>query len=172
MRPATVRQAKDVYDLDRTACGSRHADLPIGPSNGSLLEMLGLDARTVREPRAPVALPPQSLDTAAPSEFNRFGEKGRAQIRTGEGMRIDEFEEAVWALERVRIVVRTSPEEEVQEYSYSAPERENRSWAWLRDNRIQNLVGLDHWVVAIDGTGQVVDGRMGLRRLRASYPRD
>ena len=85
-------------------------------------------------------------------------------------MRVHEFENAVWELEGVRIVVRASPEEEVGEYEYRNPERETRSWARLKNDRIQGLIG-DRWVEAIDGSGAVVDGRRGLRSLRASYTR-
>lgn len=87
-------------------------------------------------------------------------------------MLVWEFEEAVWDLERIRIVVRTGSDDETEPYTHRHPEREtNSAAAFLRD-RIQPCIG-EREAIVIDGTGRsIYGGRTHLRTIRNSYRAD
>ena len=83
-------------------------------------------------------------------------------------MNVWEFEEAVWEVERIRIVIRAPADEVVDDYNYEHAREGNHTLAILRDARIRPRIG-DREVIAIDGEGQVVNGAKRLRNLRDSY---
>ena len=79
-----------------------------------------------------------------------------------------EFEEAVWNLEGIRIVVRAPYGEQVSNYDYERADRGNRTLSIFIATRIKPCVG-DHDVMAINGSGQVVHGGTHLETIRRSY---
>ena len=83
-------------------------------------------------------------------------------------MRIRDFEDAVWNLEGIRIVIRGSWSDEVGDYSYERRANQTNTLQELIDNRIRECIG-DRDVVAINGRGGVVVGQTTLRTIRNSY---
>lgn len=83
-------------------------------------------------------------------------------------MRIDEFENTVWNVEGIRIVIRASSDDEVDAYGLVRAAPANRTWQWLKDQRIARAIG-DKEVVAIDGRGRLVRGNTTLERIWGSY---
>ena len=85
-------------------------------------------------------------------------------------MNVKEFEDAVWAKERIRIVIRAAANRVVKKYDYKNAAQENRSVTELLQGRIQKRVG-DLEVVVIQGNGEQPRGNVILRTLRDSYHR-
>ena len=86
-------------------------------------------------------------------------------------MRVWEFEDAVWATEAIRIVVRASSGTEVGDYDYAYAAAQNLRLSELMRIRIHPLLN-DEGVVAIRGNGTRANGHLSLRRLRDSYGDD
>ena len=85
-------------------------------------------------------------------------------------MRIDEFEEAVLALEEIVIRIRAPVGAEVDEYDYMRQASGTSSVTdWLH-KRIYPRLG-DYEVCIIDGTWRNPHGRTKLDTLRSSYDR-
>ena len=85
-------------------------------------------------------------------------------------MTVSEFEEAVWTLERIRIVIRAPAESQVKVEGYSYINNANQKWSITKliDKRIQRCVGNSD-VVFIRGDGTPAPGHVHLGTLRASY---
>ena len=79
-----------------------------------------------------------------------------------------DFEEAVWNLEGIRIVVRVPYAEAVKDYDYEKAAKGNQSLSAFIGLRIRPYVG-DQQVMAINGSGQVVHGGTHLETIRRSY---
>ena len=81
-------------------------------------------------------------------------------------MTIKEFEETVWHLEGIRLVVRETVDVQVDDYDYQ--NAANRSWSiaeWLRNRVEPRLPGSE--IVVLDG--QQPNRRTRLDTLRGSY---
>ena len=86
-------------------------------------------------------------------------------------MRVWELEDAVWATESIRIVVRASADSEVGEYDFDRAANQTWRLSELVRSRIGPLVNQAD-VVAIRGDGTRANGNTTLRRLRESYRDD
>ena len=79
-----------------------------------------------------------------------------------------EFEEAVWELDRIRIVIRADWNDEVEDYNYDYADGERRTLTdFLRTRVRPRINGLS--VGAIDGSGTWVNGGRQLRNIRNTY---
>ena len=97
--------------------------------------------------------------------------RGRAGWRNrnrGRGMRVRDFEETVWKVEGIRIVVRAAENAQVGDYDYTKAASRTFTFQELLDGRIAQLVDPKE-VVAINGRGRVVVGQTQLRTIRNSY---
>ncbi len=83
-------------------------------------------------------------------------------------MKLAAFEQQVWEVEGIRIVVRADENDELKDYGYKRAAPETWSTREFLENRIEPLVG-DRKVVVIRGDGQKSHGAVKLRNLRASY---
>lgn len=84
-------------------------------------------------------------------------------------MNVWDFEEAVWKLERIRIVIRASGFCSVQAYDFTEPDWGHQSAARFLRSRIRPRIG-DKEVFIIDGRGGVYDGgNKQLDTIRHSY---
>tara|TARA_B100000700_G_scaffold331223_2_gene462419 strand:+ start:6894 stop:7163 length:270 start_codon:yes stop_codon:yes gene_type:complete len=83
-------------------------------------------------------------------------------------MTVKEFEEAVWQLEGIRLVIREASGAEVADYDYDrAAYRTHSITEWLRNRIYPRLDGLE--AVVINGYGEIPNGRTRLDNLRATY---
>jgi hypothetical protein len=83
-------------------------------------------------------------------------------------MNVAEFEDAVWAVEGVRIVIRAAPNTAVGDYDYQRGAQDTWRIGQLLENRIvPKLNGYE--VTVLQGDGEQPHGRVILRTLRASY---
>lgn len=83
-------------------------------------------------------------------------------------MTIQEFEDAIWAIEGVRLVVRSAANKTVSGYDYK--KAANETWhtsEWLKKRVVSKLGNLSH--IVIDGNGEEPHGRTLLRNLRRTY---
>ena len=86
----------------------------------------------------------------------------------GNKITVAEFEDKVWAKEGVRIVIRASQSDMVDDYDYQRNCSSTSSITELGNRRIKpKLAGLDFFVV--DGTGTRPHGRTQLDKVRESY---
>ena len=83
-------------------------------------------------------------------------------------MNTRDFEDAVWATEGIRIVIRATQSTQVGEYNYKNAAPETWTVTKLLNSRIQDLVG-SHKVVVVRGDGVLPAGQLTLRALRRSY---
>lgn len=83
-------------------------------------------------------------------------------------MTVSEFEEAVWDLEKFRIVIRAGVNEEVQDYDYSNAAQSTISLTTFFRNRITPRVDGNEFDV-IDGFGTLPHGGTHLENVRNSY---
>lgn len=83
-------------------------------------------------------------------------------------MKAWEFEEKVWEIEGIRIVVRASSEIEVSDYDYQNAAQDNWRITQLLEGRIQpNLEDME--VLVLQGDGEQPHGSVILRTIRKSY---
>lgn len=83
-------------------------------------------------------------------------------------MNINEFEDAVWAKENIRIVIRSRSNAQVQDYRYSNAAQDTWRIGQLLEKRITPKIG-NREVVVLQGNGEEPHGKVILRTLRASY---
>jgi pyruvate/2-oxoglutarate dehydrogenase complex dihydrolipoamide dehydrogenase (E3) component len=83
-------------------------------------------------------------------------------------MKVSEFEQRVWDLESLRIVVRTNRNEEVDDYDYKNAANENWRIAEFVKNRVAGRVDGSE-VTVIQGDGKIAHGNTLLYALRESY---
>ena len=83
-------------------------------------------------------------------------------------MKVRQLENAVWATETIRIVIRASSGSEVGEYDYVNAATYSWTVSELIENRIRPLVG-NAEIVAIRGNGHVTRGNVVLQTLKDSY---
>lgn len=83
-------------------------------------------------------------------------------------MTVKEFEEAVWQLEGIRLVIREAPGAEVADYDYERCGQSDYSLSeWLRNRVYPRLDGQE--VVVVNGYSTMPHGRTRLDNLRATY---
>jgi hypothetical protein len=83
-------------------------------------------------------------------------------------MQVVEFEQRVFDLEGVRIIIRAHRNEEVGDYDYKKSYPQNNSIREWLDTRVWNKVG-DFDVVVVDGTGALPNRKTHMSTLRDSY---
>jgi hypothetical protein len=83
-------------------------------------------------------------------------------------MKLADFEQKVWDVENIRIVVRADENDEVRDYNYKKSATETWTTKEFLNNRIEPRVGSKK-VVVIRGDGQKSRGGVKLRNLRATY---
>ena len=83
-------------------------------------------------------------------------------------MKLADFEQQVWEVENIRIVVRADENDEVKDYNYKRSATETWTTNEFLKNRIEPRVGSKK-VVVIRGDGQKTRGGVKLRNLRATY---
>lgn len=97
-----------------------------------------------------------------------------------ETMRIDQFEEAVWERERIRIVVRADSRSLVRKYDYiraARNRRRGRSREFITPIstvllRVHRYLPTGTEVVVLNGKGRRVSSNVSLEVVRASYRTD
>lgn len=83
-------------------------------------------------------------------------------------MNTEEFEEAVWTIEKIRIVVRAPSTTVLKDYSFkNAADESWRVTEWL-EKRIAPRTE-KYEIVVIQGDGEEPHGKVILRTLRAGY---
>ena len=83
-------------------------------------------------------------------------------------MTIRQFEEAVWKIESVRIVLRAPKAAKVKDYKYKIADQEgHRVTEWLQ-NRVTPRIG-DFTCVVVDGRGLVAHRASTMSTIRGSY---
>lgn len=83
-------------------------------------------------------------------------------------MNVREFEDAVWQLDGIRIVVRAETDEEVRDYPFELRLSDTSTVNdFLHARIIRRLNGKSFFVV--DGHGEWPHGRTHLRKIRDSY---
>ncbi len=83
-------------------------------------------------------------------------------------MNVKEFEDAVWATEGIRIVIRAGANGAFENYKYERAAPDSWSISRLLEKRIQQHAS-DLEVIVIQGNGEQPRGNVVLRTLRASY---
>ncbi len=83
-------------------------------------------------------------------------------------MNVGDFEDAVWAVDGVRIVIRARRNTEVEDFSWANAAPGNQRLTVYARNRIQSRIG-DHNFSVIDGHGSEPHGRTLLSNVRQSY---
>jgi hypothetical protein len=83
-------------------------------------------------------------------------------------MKLADFEQQVWDVENIRIVVRADENDEVRDYNYKKSATETWTTKEFLNNRIGPRVGSKK-VVVIRGDGKKTRGGVKLHNLRASY---
>lgn len=83
-------------------------------------------------------------------------------------MKIFEFEEKVWEIEGIRVIVRASSDETVSDYNFKNGAQENWRITQLIEKRIQPKIG-EREVIIIQGDGEQPHGRVILRTVRRTY---
>lgn len=83
-------------------------------------------------------------------------------------MNVGDFEERVWELEAIRIVIRASAATQIGDYGRqnAAPETQSVT-EWIRTRITPNAGG--HDVIVLGGNGEEPHGRTLIRTLRESY---
>ncbi len=83
-------------------------------------------------------------------------------------MKLADFEQRFWVVVGIRIVVRGHENDEVEDYTRKNAATETWSTREFLEKRIESRVG-GRKVVVIKGDGEMPNGRVRLRNLRASY---
>jgi hypothetical protein len=83
-------------------------------------------------------------------------------------MKVREFEERVWDLEHIRIVIRADRNEEVEDYSYKNSASDSSRTSQFLRNRVESHID-GRGVTVIQGDGKIANGNLQLWALRESY---
>lgn len=83
-------------------------------------------------------------------------------------MKVWKFEEKVWEVEGIRIVIRAPSDEDVANYTFKNGAQEGWRVTQLIEKRIQPKIG-DKEVIIIQGDGEQPHGRVILRTVRRTY---
>ena len=81
---------------------------------------------------------------------------------------VSDFEEKVWKIEGIRLVLRANPDSQVTNYDYKNAAQEGWSVTEFLEKRISGHInGIP--VIVIQGDGEEPHGRVLLRTLRGRY---
>jgi hypothetical protein len=83
-------------------------------------------------------------------------------------MKVQQFEQAVFDMDEVRIVIRAETGSDLKDYKFVRKASDNASVTEWLEQRIRPLIE-DHEVVVIDGNGIQPHGRTRMEKVRASY---
>lgn len=83
-------------------------------------------------------------------------------------MNVREFEDAVWERDTIRIVIRAPSNEQVEAYNYVNAANATQTLTAFINGRIRDRVG-DLEVIAVNGSGTIVNGNTHLNTVRATY---
>ena len=83
-------------------------------------------------------------------------------------MTVHEFENKVWEVDTIRIIIRDRKTRRVSAYKQKNAAKENWNVTGYLKNRISPLIG-DREVVVLDGKGKIPHGRTLLKTIRFSY---
>lgn len=83
-------------------------------------------------------------------------------------MNVQQFEQAVFDMDEIRVVVRASTAEKLNDYKFVRKATNSTSLTDWVEQRIRPLIG-DHEVTVIDGNGVQPHGRTKIEKVRASY---
>ena len=84
-------------------------------------------------------------------------------------VKVYEFEEEVWKLEGVRIVIRANSNENVQLYNFKRAAPQGNTVTWFLNTRVKPRLANNMEVFTIDGSGNVPNGKTLLSTLRQTY---
>ena len=84
-------------------------------------------------------------------------------------MRVNDFEEKVWKLEGIRIVLRTNSNETVGSYGFKRAAPQGNTLTWFLNNRVKPRLADNMEVVTINGLGNVPNGGTLLSTLKDTY---
>jgi hypothetical protein len=96
---------------------------------------------------------------------------GTISVTKGKGettMKVRDFEERVWEIEQVRIVVHAANAVDVEIYDYKNAAPEGWQISELSKKRIDKCIGKRTFTV-VQGDGEEPHGRTVLRTIRKSY---
>ncbi|MEW9045607.1 hypothetical protein [Stutzerimonas stutzeri] len=82
---------------------------------------------------------------------------------------ISTFEDLVFEVEQVRIVVRGNPRDLVQDYGYERKAAGNTSVTGWLETRVYPALEGKYSVAVVDGSGAIPHGRTHMSKLRGSY---
>ena len=86
-------------------------------------------------------------------------------------MKASEFEDKVWEVEGIRLVLRCADNQEIGDYGYTNAISQTTSVTdWLKGRVIPYLNGIACEVIA--GNGEQPHGRSLVRTIRSSYAKD
>ncbi len=81
---------------------------------------------------------------------------------------VQEFEEQVWAIEGIRVVVRAPENTQIADYDYQNAATSTFSLTkWIQTRLNQHLNGYE--AIVIQGNGEEPHGRNLLKKVRATY---
>lgn len=83
-------------------------------------------------------------------------------------MNVGDFEDAVWAVDGIRVVIRAARVTEVDDFDWANAAPEGQRLTVYVGNRIRTRIG-DHDYCVIDGRGSEPHGRTLIRNVRQSY---
>ena len=86
-------------------------------------------------------------------------------------MKVREFEQAVWNLNTIRIVIRLPEDMEVHDYDYQRAAKRSMTFEGFKETNFRGWID-PKYIVAIDGSGNLVGDDAVLSEVRASYRRD
>ena len=98
---------------------------------------------------------------ASPVKYPKF-------VRERGIMKVGDFEERIWKLESIRVVVRTDRRDEVDDYDYAKAANENSRITEFLNSRVKDRVN-GREVTVIRGDGTIAHGNTLLSVLRKSY---
>jgi len=81
---------------------------------------------------------------------------------------IQDFEDQVWEVEGIRLIIRGGTGDKVEEYNYQNAAQNNWSVTkWLQSRVLPCTNGLE--VIVVQGNGEEPHGRTLLRNVKSSY---
>jgi hypothetical protein len=83
-------------------------------------------------------------------------------------MNVGDFEDAVWAIDGIRIVIRARRATQIGDFGWANAAPEGQSLTVYTRNRVRARIG-NHEYCVIDGRGSEPHGRTLLRNVRQSY---
>lgn len=83
-------------------------------------------------------------------------------------MKVWEFEDKVWEIEGIRIVIRAASDEDVSNYTFKNSAQAGWRVTQFVEKKIQPRIG-DNEVIIIQGDGEQPHGRVILRTVRRTY---